>query len=116
MYLKSIQLQNFRGFSNSQIIEFNDGLNVLVGENDSGKSAIIDAIRIVLGVTDQSWYRIELSDFYNEDNKLEIKIVCKFCDLTDDEQAAFLECLSHETEDGKQFACQIGRASCRERV
>jgi len=113
MYLKSLQLQNFRGFRNSQIIEFNDGLNVLVGENDSGKSAIIDAIRIVLGATDQSWYRIELSDFSNEDNNLEIKIVCKFCDLTADEQAAFLECLSYETEDAEQFACLYLHWTCK---
>ena len=27
---------------------FKDGLNVLVGENDSGKKAIVDAIRYVL--------------------------------------------------------------------
>jgi putative ATP-dependent endonuclease of the OLD family len=30
-------------------IQFVDGLNVLIGENDSGKSAIIDAIRYALG-------------------------------------------------------------------
>lgn len=113
MYLKNIRLCNFRCFGNEQIIEFNDGLNVLVGENDSGKSAIIDAIRIVLGATDQSWYRIELSDFYNEDKEAEIKIVCKFCDLSDDEQAAFLECLSYETEDSKQVSCLYLHWTCK---
>lgn len=97
MYLQSLSLQNFRCFGNKQTIEFRKGLNVLVGENDSGKSAIMDAIRIALGSTDQSWYRIELSDFHNEDREKEIKLILKFADLSSNEQAAFLECLSYDT-------------------
>lgn len=106
MYLSSIEISNFRCFGTKQIIEFHKGLNVLVGENDSGKSAVIDAIRIVLGTTDQSWYRIDLSDFHNEEQSSEIKIICKFSDLSEDEQSAFLECLSYETQtdiDGKEI-------------
>lgn len=113
VYLKSIQLHNFRCFNDEQIIEFNDGLNVLVGENDSGKSAIIDAIRIALGATDQSWYKIELSDFHNEDRDAEIKIRFKFCDLSADEQAAFLECLTYETKDGNQIPCLYLHWTCK---
>jgi len=113
MYLKNIRLQNFRCFGAEKAIEFNRGLNVLVGENDSGKSAIIDAIRIVLGTTDQSWYRIDLTDFYNEDRTVEIKIVCKFCELSDNEQAAFLECLSYETEAGVQVPCLYLHWTCK---
>lgn len=97
MYIKSLEIENFRCFGSKQVIEFHKGLNVLVGENDSGKSAILDAIRIVLGTTDQSWYKIELSDFYNENQNNEIKIVCKFFDLSEDEKSAFLECLSYDT-------------------
>lgn len=99
MYLSSLQIKNFRCFDDKEhIINFNQGLTVLVGENDSGKSAIMDAIRIVLGTTDFGWVRIEANDFYNEDIFLEIIISCKFSDLTPDEQAAFLECLTYEKE------------------
>lgn len=99
MYLSSVQIKNFRCFDDQlHIVEFNPGLTVLVGENDSGKSAILDAIRIVLGTTDLGWYRIESTDFHNEDTTKEISIVCKFSNLTSDEQAAFLECLSYETQ------------------
>lgn len=101
MYLSSIEINNFRCFGTKQTVEFHKGLNVLVGENDSGKSAILDAIRIVLGTTDQSWCRIDLSDFHNEDPSSEIKIVCKFSDLSEDEKSAFLECLSYETQTDK---------------
>ena len=95
MYISEVRIKNFRGFDdNDHIIPFTKGLNVLVGENDSGKSAVIDAIRIALGVTDQSWYRIENSDFYGEDTDREICISCRFSDLNEIEQAAFLECLT----------------------
>lgn len=98
MYLSSIQIKNFRCFDgNAHIITFSKGLNVLVGENDSGKSAIIDAIKLVLGTTDMNWYRVEREDFYKEDATLEIEIVCKFEDLNDDEKGAFLECFCIRT-------------------
>lgn len=102
MYLSLLNIKNFRCFDgNDHFITFNKGLTVLVGENDSGKSAIMDAIRIVLGTTDMSWYRIDQQDFYKEDDTLEIEIICKFEDLTDEECAAFLECLTYEGEDKK---------------
>ncbi len=79
MYLSLLQIKNFRCFDgNEHSITFKKGLNVLVGENDSGKSAIMDAIKLVLGTTDMNWYRVEQEDFYKEDATLEIKITCKF--------------------------------------
>ena len=80
MYLSLLKIKNFRCFDgNEHIIIFNKGLNVLVGENDSGKSTIMDAIKIALGTTDMNWYRISQEDFYKEDvNKngdIEIKFI-----------------------------------------
>ncbi|MGN0401725.1 MAG: AAA family ATPase [Acetatifactor sp.] len=52
MYLSVLRIKNFRCFDgNAHSISFKKGLNVLVGENDSGKSAIMDAIKLVLGTT-----------------------------------------------------------------
>ena len=54
MYLSILRLWNFRkyctGADNEPGMEvhFQDGVNVLIGENDSGKTAIVDAIRYVL--------------------------------------------------------------------
>nr|WP_296474675.1 AAA family ATPase [uncultured Acetatifactor sp.] len=102
MYLSLLQIKNFRCFDgNEHSISFKKGLNVLVGENDSGKSTIMDAIKLVLGTTDMNWYRVDQEDFYQEDTSLEIKIVCKFEDLNDEECGAFLECLSYEDEKRK---------------
>lgn len=102
MYLSLLKIKNFRCFDgNDHNITFKKGLNVLVGENDSGKSAIMDAIKIVLGTTDMNWYKIDQEDFYKEDVSLEIAITCKFEDLNADECGAFLECLSYEDVDKK---------------
>lgn len=113
MYLQSVSINNFRCFGEIQTIQFKKGLNVLIGENDSGKSAVVDAIRIALGTTDQSWYRIEPSDFHKEEQHREIKIVLKFCDLSDDEQAAFLECLSYETDNEINTPCLYVHWVCK---
>ncbi len=104
MYLSEIKIKNFRCFDASgTTIKFKKGLNILVGENDSGKSAVIDAIRIALGATDQSWYRFEQSDFHKEDIASEIEIICKFKDLTQNERAAFLECLTFDHDNYSLF-------------
>ena len=113
MYLQKMVIRNFRCFSEAQTIEFKKGLNVLVGENDSGKSAIIDAIRIVQGTTDQGWYRVDISDFYKEDMKSEINITLKFSDLSESEQAAFLECLSSEDVSGTIKPCLYVNWHCK---
>ena len=113
MYIQELSLQNFRCFGESQTVTFRKGINVLVGENDSGKSAIIDAIRIVLGTTDQSWYHVDISDFYGEDQNKVIKIVIKFAGLTETEQAAFLECLSFEDVGGITTPCLYINWNCR---
>ncbi|WP_422484781.1 ATP-dependent nuclease [Gudongella sp. DL1XJH-153] len=99
MYLSSISIKNFRCFDEAgQTILLNNGITFIIGENDSGKSAVLDAIKLVLGTTDQSWQRVNLSDFYEEDTEREISIVCKFQDLSIEEEASFLENLSIEED------------------
>ncbi|MFT9055791.1 MAG: AAA family ATPase, partial [Ethanoligenens sp.] len=91
MYISSVSIENFRCFGEKTTFEFNNGLTVLIGENDSGKTAVIDAIRYVLGTTDQNWQRVEIQDYHNEDTDNDIHISLVFSDLTEDEKAAFME-------------------------
>jgi putative ATP-dependent endonuclease of the OLD family len=99
MYLGKIQIENFRQFK-SVDLEFQSGLNLLVGENDSGKSSIIDAIKFVTGTHSNDWLRLDKDDFYTDGTTraTELKIVCTFYDLNPDEAAAFLEWLSISDE------------------
>jgi len=69
MYLSKLTIANFRCYGegeNKFEISLRPGLTTLVGENDTGKSAITDALRFVLGTTDQEWYRPEEADFEND--------------------------------------------------
>lgn len=46
MYLKKIQLYHFRNFENTTI-DFEDGVNIIVGPNNSGKSNLLSAINMM---------------------------------------------------------------------
>ena len=47
MYISKITIDGLRGFKHSEI-EFQHGLNVIIGHNNGGKSTIIDALKLVL--------------------------------------------------------------------
>lgn len=46
-YIKSLHIEGFKKFT-SLDVEFNEHMNILVGENEAGKSTILDAIKTVL--------------------------------------------------------------------
>lgn len=52
MYLKYIQIVNYKNLKNSKF-EFGKGVNTVIGENDSGKSNAMTAMRILL---DSNYY------------------------------------------------------------
>lgn len=47
MYISSLKIRNFRNFSNSRF-NFNKGVNTILGENGSGKSNALFALRLLL--------------------------------------------------------------------
>ena len=53
MIVSELKLYNFRRFKSVNdvpglTITFHHGLNALIGENDSGKTAVLDALKLVL--------------------------------------------------------------------
>ncbi|MBI5893323.1 MAG: AAA family ATPase [Deltaproteobacteria bacterium] len=44
MWVKSVQIKNIKGFSDSQKIEFSPRINVLIGNNNAGKSTVLRSI------------------------------------------------------------------------
>lgn len=92
-----LKIKNFRQFGPEGLtLNFRQGLTVLVGENDAGKSAIIDALRYAMGTTDMRWNRILLSDVFENDPSNEIRIQVCFNHLTENESASLLEYLTYD--------------------
>lgn len=107
MILKQLKIWNFRQFSSKDDspgleVQFHNGVNVLIGENDSGKSTIIDAIKIVLQTQSNEYIRITEDDFYLDSagNSSEIiKIECILSDFSVEEAKNFIEWLQFEKND-----------------
>jgi len=106
MYLKELKLWNFRRFGKDgaidtanphQTVAFKAGINVLVGENESGKTAIVDAIKLVLKTHANEWIHIEEDDFYNKSTELRIELL--FSGMTDTEASHFTEWLGWDKDE-----------------
>lgn len=61
MYIAKLDILNFRCFRNTSV-EFQPGINVVLGENNAGKTALLRALRIVFDRAGRQ--RPSLPDFY----------------------------------------------------
>ena len=117
MYLSEIRLWNFRKFGGDNnidlarphlIVPFKNKLNILVGENDSGKTAIIDAIKLVIKTHAIEWIKLEDSDFHNTTDSLRIEL--RFDGFKDVEASWFTEWLSWDNTTQRPFLRVIYKA------
>ena len=61
-----MKIRGLKKFSNLQV-EFNPRMNILVGENEAGKSTILEAIKIVVNQQYKNSDRSVLMDLFNVD-------------------------------------------------
>lgn len=115
MYLAILKLWNFRkycaGTDNKPGLEihFRNGVNVLIGENDSGKTAIVDAIRYVLRTQSGEFIQFDDKDFYQDpagNRKDEFKIECVFDGINEQDAGLFWEWLSW-SEDKTKYLLKV---------
>ncbi|RBW59543.1 ATP-dependent endonuclease [Tenacibaculum sp. E3R01] len=68
MEIKKVVITNFKGFKDKFTIILNSGLNIIVGDNEAGKSTILEAINLALtGMFNGRYIRNELSQYlFNE--------------------------------------------------
>ena len=97
MYLSNLHIKNFRCLGDVAL-EFQSGLNVLIGENNSGKTSIIDALRfcLAIGLSRRDIF-LSTDDFFcditgKRHNVIEFDLT--FSNPTLEEQGTFIELLA----------------------
>lgn len=70
MYIKEIEIDNFKSFADKTTIPFLEGFTTVSGPNGSGKSNIIDSVLFALGLSSSRTLRAErISHLINNHNK-----------------------------------------------
>ena len=64
MYIKEINIENFKCFKGKFNLKLNENLNILVGDNEAGKSTILEAIHLALsGLFNGRYLKNELTQY-----------------------------------------------------
>jgi len=109
-----MKLWNFRKYGSIEDFNINKpnlnvslkkGLNLLIGENDAGKTAIIDALKLVLKTSSYEWVQLTHDDFY--ENSERIRIELRFREFKPEEAKNFTEFLSWERYNDKDESILI---------
>ena len=95
MYLRNLKAEGFRCFGEEFSITFSSGLNVIVGENGAGKTAIISALRQLFHDSESGRYSVTSDDFFcpfSVEGKASesLSIRAEFDGLDVEEKVAFL--------------------------
>lgn len=114
MFLSELKIWNFRKYGSGDgdapglHLKLNKGLNLLVGENDSGKTAIVESIKFILQTQSYDYQRLEEEDFFlssgikptdaNRAKSLKIECIFRGFDAGNNEAANFVEWLGIEKD------------------
>ena len=112
MYLQKVIIQNFRCLRELSVT-LAPGLNVIVGENNSGKTAFLDAIRAALGPAAATGDSIRLgpddrhraADGKYTDAPISVTLI--FAGLTASEQGQFIDILNYDPAVPANSSAQI---------
>lgn len=120
MYLSELKLWNFRKYgiigdsfdtaAPGLTVPFKEGVNVLVGENDSGKTTIIDAIRYALRTQSGEFIQFDEKDFHQDHNgkrASEFKIECLFDGLSPQDCGLFWEWIELSETAPKRYILRV---------
>lgn len=110
MYLERARLTNFRSFDVGEV-EFRSDLTVLVGENNSGKSNAIDAVRLLtqpLGGRREIY--CETSDVRFQGDATHFELEAHFCGLSAGQQGRFISAATDSSLTRASFGLRFDSA------
>lgn len=97
MYLRRLRLKQFRSCADAEI-HFRPGVTVLVGENNSGKSNVIEAIRLATTPLSRRRTRyFEDADFSFGKDEEEIELTAEYDGLTEIQRGQYIAALDVDT-------------------
>jgi len=67
MHLTKVRIEGFRKVKAAEML-FRPGLNIVVGENNAGKTAVIDALRALLSTAEEGTLRLDETDLHQADD------------------------------------------------
>jgi len=74
IYIENVKVSNFRSLKNISV-DLQPDINILLGANNVGKSAIIDAVRLALQVgTYKRTLHVNVNDFNDQEKEVEIDL------------------------------------------
>lgn len=100
MYIKKLKAKNLKKYKTLEV-NFNDNINLLIGENESGKSTILQAIDLLLSGSRNRVESIGLEYLFNKDVIKEFFKTKKYEDLPTLEVEIFLDKVDDNTYWGK---------------
>jgi putative ATP-dependent endonuclease of OLD family len=113
MYLKHFNIRNFRSIETLSLT-FNKGVNIIIGENNSGKTAIIDALRICfcygnlyrdIFIDKERDFYIEINNPENESTEIRFDLIFEIEDSF--EASVFTDFISQDKNDTAKQTIQL---------
>ncbi|WP_458379436.1 ATP-dependent nuclease [Pseudomonas chlororaphis] len=104
MYLAELTIKNFRKLRDTTL-KFQPGLNVLVGPNNVGKSAVVDALRTLLAGHEEPYPRLDIADRHRPlegEAGGDISFHFVFRDLSHDDEADFIAALKPSADNSME--------------
>lgn len=111
MHISKLTIRNYKNFLNSSL-DFHKGVNTIIGENGSGKTNIMQAIRILLDENLPRTYRFYESDFNRslkswKGHWIIIQLFFDELDHGDEAQALTLHQLGDAEPDTSKGSCAV---------
>lgn len=109
MHLAKLVIKNFRKLKHAEL-SFQNGLNVLVGSNNVGKTAVVDALRALLAGHDEPYPRLSEEDVHRPHGGTpsgDIVFEYVFSGLSLDDEADFLAALVPGASGGLEAQIKI---------
>lgn len=73
MYISELSIENFRSFDENTTVYFNEGTNVIIGQNNAGKTTIIKALDLLFN--NKTSKRLTIKDFNRDSNTTVEKLI-----------------------------------------